>query len=833
MFALTLKNLFAHKMRMISTAFAVVLGVAFMAGTLVFADTLSATFGDVLAEANNGVDVLVRADRDLDLGDSGATIDASTVDLVRQMAGVDQAEVRVSGYAQLVGPDGLPIGDPNLGSYGFNWSDVEALNPYRLVAGRAPTADTEIVIDRASASSVGFEPGDSVTVLTKGEPRRFTIAGIATFGSADSAAGANAVLFTAATAQELLAVPGQVEGVVVTSAAGVSQDELASRIEAVVPDGIGAITGEALVAEDKAAFDADFGLFKTFLLVFAGIAVFVGAFIINNTFSITVAQRSKEMAMLRALGASRRQVLGSVLIEAGTTGVVASAVGLVAGIGVAQALRAMLASFGINLPGGPPVIGVGSMLVAFTVGVVVTAVSAVLPARRASRVLPIAALRDVAIDRSSSSRRRALSGFVVTAIGVVVLLIGLGGGGVAAVGGGAVVSLIGFAVLGPIFARPGARLLGLPLQLSGITGDMATQNAMRSPKRTARTASALMIGVALVSFITVFGASVKTSFAGSLDDNFRGTHVVESGTLDGAGAGLSPELASALRATPGVDAVAETRFSPAIINGKQNDFFEAFKAAAIQGVFDLGTVEGDLGLLGADGIAVQSDYAAENDLSVGSVLPVTLPTGEFDFTVRALYEGNEWFGDQFLDIAAYDTYLPGLLDARIYLSGDGAAISSAAAPYPTAEVQDRDEFFASQSGELDQLLGVVYAMLALAVLMALFGIANTLALSIFERTREIGLLRAIGMTRRQISATVRGESIIIALFGTTGGLAVGTFFGWATMHALADQGFDEFSLPVGQLAFIAGLAALAGAVTAVLPARKAARLPILDALVAQ
>ena len=835
MLALTVKNLVAHKMRLVSTAFAVLLGVAFMAGTLILTDSLGATFETVVTDANEGVDAVVRAPSDVDLayGQPGERIDASIADDVRTVDGVDGVAVRINGYAQLVGPDGAPVGDQSEApAFGLNWIDDDSLNPYRLSSGRAPVAADEIVIDQDTADATGYRAGDVVTVLSSAEPAEFMITGVARFGAADSPAGSTVVLFDDVAAENLLSAPGRVDAVVVTAADGVSQEQLATSIATVLSDDIEVVTGDEIIAEDQAAFDAVFGPFKTFLLVFAFIAMFVGAFIINNTFSITVAQRAKEMAMLRALGASRRQVLRSVVVEATITGVLASLTGIAAGIGVAIGIRTMLAAAGVDLPEGPTVITANSMLVAFAVGVVVTVVSAVLPARRAGRIRPIEALRDVAFERTTTSIRRVVSGASITSIGVILLLVGLSGAGLAAVGAGALVSLIGFAALGPIVARPFARLFGYPMKVSGVAGEMATRNAMRSPKRTARTASALMIGVALVAFITVLAASFKTSFAGSLEDTFAGTHVVDSGVFDGNG-GLSPELARTLASTPGVEVVAEARHTPAIVDGGASGDLQAFTATDIGDIFHLGEMQGDLAGLGPYGIAVHADQATSRGWTLGTAVPVTLASGEVRLTVEAIYDNaSEWVGTQFVDIAALDAHVPGSLDSRVYVIGDDDAVRSAAADYPTADVLDADAFFDSVSGEIDQVLGIVYGMLALAILIALLGVANTLSLSIFERTRELGLLRAVGMTRSQVRSTVRGEAVVVAVFGAVGGLGVGTFFGWATVDALADQGVDTLTLPFTRLVIITAIAAVAGALAATLPARRAARLDVLDALAA-
>ena len=835
MFKLTIKELAARKLRLLSTAFAVLLGVAFMAGTLVFTDTIGAAFDSALAEANEGVDAYVRTPSEIDLGygEPGPRLDASLAQTVASVDGVDEVALRINGYAQLVDRDGKPVGDiANSPAFGTNWIDVDDLNPYELASGHAPTNDGEIVVDKASADKAGYEPGDVATVLTKSAPRQFTIAGIAKFGTNDSPAGATAVLFTDAAATELLGSPGQADAIAVTADAGVSQADVAAAVQAAVGGDVEVITGATLIAEDQASIGEDLAEFETISMVFAVVAVFVAAFIINNTFSITVAQRTREMAMLRAIGASGRQVKRSVLIEAVVSGALASAAGLAAGVGVAVGLKQLMSAFGFDMPDHAMVISNNAMILSFAVGVLVTVLSAWLPARRAARIAPIAALRDVNVDRSAGSARRAVTGSVITAVGVAALLAGLGGE-IALVGVGALVMFIGVAVLGPVLARPVAKVFGIPLKMRGLSGELATRNAMRNPKRTARTASSLMIGVALVGFITVFAASAKTSMAGSLETDFTGTHIVQAGGYDNS-SGISPDLADELRSTPGVEVVSQARLSPAIVDGSAMEAFYAFDGTTVADVFVLGSVEGDLASLGADGIAVSAEHADEQGWSIGSTVPATFPSGDTTFVVEAIYSsGTDWVGEMFVDLDALRANGGEELDYRVYVSGDEAAIASVAGAYASADVLDKDGFLDVVSADIDTMLGLFYALLMLAVVIALLGIANTLALSIYERTRELGLLRAVGMGRSQVRSTVRWEAIIIAVFGTTLGLAVGTFFGWAIVRALADEGIDTLTVPVTSLAVVTLIAGFAGAMAAVMPARRAAKLDVLKALVTE
>jgi putative ABC transport system permease protein len=806
-----------------------------MAGTVVFTDTIGATFDSALAEADAGVDAYVRTPSEIDrgYGEPGPRLDASLAQSVASVDGVDQAALRIDGYAQVVGPDGEPVGDISKNpAFGTNWVTVDDLNPYELASGHAPTDDGEIVIDKASADKAGYQPGDVATVLTKGAPRQFTIAGIATFGTADSPAGATAVLFTDAAATELLATPGQADAIAVTADPGVSQADVAAAVQAAVGGEVEVITGATLVAENQASMAANLAEFETISLVFAVVAVFVGAFIINNTFSITVAQRTREMAMLRAIGASGRQVRRSVLIEAVVIGALASGAGLAAGIGVASGLRQLMSAFGFDMPDGATVISPNAMALSFAVGLIVTVLSAWLPARRAAKIAPFAALRDVSVDRSAGSGRRAVVGAAITAVGVAALFVGLGGE-IALVGAGALVTFVGVSVLGPVLAGPVATVFGTPLRLRGLSGELATRNAMRNPKRTARTASSLMIGVGLVGFITVFAASAKVSMAGSLETDFTGTHIVQAGGSDDS-TGLSPDLADELRSTPGVDVVSQARLSPAVIDGTATDALYAFDSTTIDEVFVLGSVEGDLESLGADGIAVSAEHAADQGWTIGSTVPATFPSGDTTFVVEAVYSGGtDWVGSMFVDLDALLANGGDELDYRVYLSGDEAAITSVAAAHASAEVLDKDAFLDVVNSEVDTMLGMFYALLMLAVVIALLGIANTLALSILERTRELGLLRAVGMGRSQLRSTVRWESIIIAVFGTTLGLAIGTFFGWAIVRAMADQGIDTLTVPVGNLVVVTVIAALAGAMAAVMPARRAAKLDVLKALVTE
>jgi putative ABC transport system permease protein len=502
------------------------------------------------------------------------------------------------------------------------------------------------------------------------------------------------------------------------------------------------------------------------------------------------------------------------------------------GIAVAAGLKALLGSFGIDVPEGPTVVSQQTIVVSLAVGVLVTMASAFLPARRAARVAPIAALRETAIETTNGSKRRAVVGVVLTAIGVAALLAGLSSPEVSLVGLGALVVFVGVSVLGPVLARPVTRVLGAPLpRARGMAGALARQNAMRNPKRTARTAASLMIGVGLVGFITIFAASTKSSIAGGLERDYRGTHIIESGAYDST-AGLSPDLAASLRNLDGVEAISESRVTQAVVGDMVRAELYAFEPQSLEQIIDLGTVTGDLGALGADGIAILADEAAEHGWQIGDAIPVKLITGTKQFVLRATFtNADEWLGSEFVALDAFEANLPDQLDFRLYVkASDETALKQAAAAYPSAEVLDKQGFIDSLNAEINQMLGLIYAMLALAIVIALLGIANTLALSIFERTRELGLLRAVGMAKGQLRAAVRWEAVLIALFGTSLGLAVGTFFGWAMVRALSSEGIDQLAIPTGSLIVVTLVAAAAGVGAAIMPARRAARLNVLKAI---
>src|SRR5215471_4735945 len=523
MYKIVVQGLLARKRRLVTTALAVVLGVAFTAGTLVLTDTMTHIFNDLSAGVYKGTDAVVRAKAVFDAGLNGGgeqrpNIDASLVQPLSHVPGVAAAEGSAFGYTRLIGKDGKPLGHPANGAptLGGNWSTNPRLNPFHLVAGHAPQAPDEVVIDKQSANDGHLAVGDTTTVLVSGPPQRVRIVGIVGFGTADSPAGASIVLFTTPVAQRLVAAPGKFSTINFVAAPGVSQQQLASNLSRVLPPGTEALTGAALIKETQDNFQKVLSIFSKFLLIFAVVAVLVGGFIILNTFAITVAQRTRENGLLRALGTSRRQVLWWVIIEAVAVGVIAALIGLAAGVAVAAGLKALLGLFGFTLPGGSLVVSATTVIVSLLVGIGVTVVAAISPARKAAKVPPVAAMQEATVGSTGyGSKQRIVVGIAILAIGLAALFYGLFGhigNAFLVVGLGVLLVFLGVSVLGRTVSLPLSRTIGTPLpRIKGVTGTLAQENTMRNPKRTAASASALMIGVGLVGFISIFASSAKAS----------------------------------------------------------------------------------------------------------------------------------------------------------------------------------------------------------------------------------------------------------------------------------------------------------------------------------
>lgn len=834
----TLRSLLARKLRLMLSGLAVVLGVSFVSGTLVLTDSLSRVFDQLFATVNANTAVTVRAESGLGSG-SGTTQDrepvpAELLGRVRGVEGVADAAGAVSGYAEVVGPDGKAISTGGAPAFGVSFQPDSPQESLVLRGGEAPDNDDEIVLDVSTAERAGIEVGDEVTVLLRGPAQEFTVAGLVGFATSDNLAGAALTGFPLEVAQRVLGTPGTYSEIVVAAEDGVESADLQQSVAAVLPTGLEAVTDEQVIAEASDEVSEGLGFFSTALLVFAAISLFVGAFLIFNTFSMLVAQRTRELALMRALGASRRQVTGSVLLEAVVVGLLASVVGFFLGLGVALGLQGVLATLGIDLPDGDTVIRTRTLVACLVVGVGVTALAAVVPARRAARVAPVEAMRESGPAEDRSLARRGIGGGVLLALGVALLAYGLAEGELPAVGGGAVLAFLGVATLSPFVARPVTGLLGAPFARMGVPGRLGRGNAVRSPRRTSATAAALMIGLALVSAVSVLGASIKTSVVAVVERSLGADYVLHTENY----ASFSAEVATALREQPGIEAVAAFRGSEVEIDGEQG-WLQGVEPQALERVLKLQTVEGSLDTLARGQIAVDEKTATARGVQVGDELPVTWArTGMQTMTLGAVYAANEFAGGVLVGDETFTANSTSeLVDVvAVKIEPDAApaqtraAVDRAVAGFPNVLVEDQAEFIAAQEEQLDQLLNAITVLLVLSVLIAVLGIINTLALSVVERTRELGLLRAVGLSRRQLRRMIRVESVIIAIYGALLGIGVGTAFGWALVRALREQGITEFTLPYDRLALVVLAAGIAGVLAAALPARRAARLDVLQAV---
>ncbi|MFE1960231.1 ABC transporter permease [Streptomyces sp. NPDC059479] len=840
-------SLRAHKRRFAGTFTAVLLGVAFLTGTLVMGDTLRGSFGTMFGEAAGGTDAVVRSSNVVTVPGEGQgsrePVDTALIARIGRTPAVAAVAPRIEGAGQLVGANGEPIGGQGPPTVAGNWIDDQELNPYRLAEGRVPARTGEVVVNRGGAEAGGLRIGDR-TVLRTPDPVEVTVVGLATFAGEDGMAQVTYTGMTRADAEKYLTPePGRAASIQVRAGPGVSQRELVDALTPVLPPGVEAITGQESADENQDMISGQFlGLFTTLLLVFSGIVLLVATFSIHNTFAIVVAQRTRESALLRALGASRGQIVGSTLAEAAVVALAASAAGLLAGLGIAAGLQALFPAIGFPFPEGPLVIGALSMLLPLAVGVVVCLGSALLPAVRAGRTAPLAALRETAVDHSGGSRTRAVTGTALGAVSAGAILTGvLATPSLLLAGTGAVLALVSFVVLGPVASSYAVRILGGPLdRLRGVSGGLARRNALRSPKRTAATATALMIGVAVVSLFTVFGASLKATMDRTVDRSFAGDLAVSAPAFGGGGSGLSPRLAPALAELPEVAVAVGLGRGVAEVDGQGRALTVTDPVALAEG-FDLGSVQGSLTGLGTDGIAVSDTEADKRGLRLGGSAELAFTDGKKEtVTVRAVYGRSELAGDYVITRAAWaphraqdsDTLVSVTFRDGVSAATGTAAVEKAAKAYGNPEVQTRDEYARTAAGAIDMMLTLVYALLALAVVIALLGIANTLTLAVHERTRELGLLRAVGQTRAQLRAMVRWESVLVAAFGTAGGLALGGLLGWVIVKASEGAGDTPFAfaVPPVQLVLIAVVGLTAGAIAGWPPARRAARLDVLRAI---
>ncbi|MEZ5246064.1 MAG: FtsX-like permease family protein [Acidimicrobiales bacterium] len=825
MLRLSIRSLLAKKLRFITTAVAIVLGVAFTAGTMILADTMSASYGTAIEGVADGVDVVVRGHR-LDPDDpltARAEIPLDTLDTIAGLPGVAAAAPYAEGYTEVIGADGSTI--DVMQSVGLNWIDDDVLALYEVVDGRAPSAPGEVALGDNTADLADVAIGDPVDLLTVRGRETFTVVGLTQLSGGSAFGSTGFVHFTDADAEGRITELGQTDWVIARGDGSVTPDALAASASLVLPDQ-SIVTGQGMIDEQQADVDRAVDLIRTILLVFGFIALFVGAFTIANTFTVTIAQRTKELALVRAIGAGRRQVLGSVVIEAAVLGVVAAAAGVVAGIGVAAGLTELFATFGLEFPDSDLVIATRTIVWSMATGVGVTIGSALLPARRGASVAPVEAMREASTEPAGVPIRRTVVGLVAAVAGVVLLLVGGSDGNAKTVGYGMALAFVGALALGPVLVRPVVAALAVPLGWFGASGRLAAANARRNSKRSAATASALTIGVMLVAGAAMFASTASETVRGDVEEVFVADRIVRP---LGMSPGMPTELAAALADIDGVD-VLPMQTADVSIDG-DTTAVTGLDLAAADGFLDVEVVDG---AIDATSLAVGDQLAADQGWSVGDTIDITFADG----TSEQLPIGVVLDEGAALEpvIAPYDLVAAhGIgLDQLLFIdAGDDdsiAAVEAITDQMPTATVESVSELSDAIAGTFDTLLTIVLGFLGLAIVIAVLGIATTIGLSVHERTRELGVLRAVGMSRSQLRRSIRLEAIVIALFGTAIGAALGIGGTWALLRTLTDDGFADPVLPIGPLVGTAIGAILAGTAAAALPAHRAARRKVLDAI---
>jgi putative ABC transport system permease protein len=843
MFRIALKSIVGRKARLVLTSLAVILGTAFLSGTSVFSATLDRTFNNLFEDVFKNIDGYVRSTQVVE-GDFGLIerqrIPADYVDKVLSVPGVSDAVPDIQAFARIVGKDGKPIGTEGAGPPTFGSVAVEFKGALWTIAeGKFPKGPTEVALDEASAEKAGYVLGDKVKVVAQSGSRTFTLVGIASYGDVRSPGGATFALFDVPTAAEFLGKPGFVDAILVVGDGSRSDDALAKDIDAIFEPSqkVETLTGAEITKETQDDIGQALSFFSIFLTIFSVIALGVGSFVIYNVFSISAAQRQKENALLRALGANRAQITRSMLIESIVVGLFGSLLGFVGGIGISKLLSVALPALGFDLPSGGLVISASILINTVIVGLVVTVLSAVLPARRAGKVPPLAAMRATAIETAGPGRVRLFWGLGSMLVGLGIIGAVIGGSSNNLLGFGVLFVFIGTIVIGPSIARPVALFLGRPAEtLRGVTGQMARQNAARNPKRTSRTSAPVLIGVALVTAVSALAASINGQIADLFTEQFKGDYAVNS-NAQGFG-GLSPDLATTLSSIDGVNDASGIGTVLTKINDKGRTLI-VITPSTIGGNYDIGLVNADYSILDKDGILISESLAERDNLKIGSVIPVTFGDGVTrDLTVRALYVHDDLAGDRVISRETFANTTVSSFDFSIYVTLEKGAdnekvraeLQKAVDEYGQGKLLSRDEYIDEQAGQVNQLLGLIYGLLALSVIIAIVGIIITLLLSVFERQREIGLLRAVGMTRSQVRTTVRWESVITSLLGAVVGILLGLGLGWVIVFALRDQGLTSFQIPIGSTVFIMVMSFVVGVLAAVYPAWRATKVDMLDAL---
>ena len=844
MLKVTWRNLVARKLRLLLSAFAIVLGVAFVAGSLIFTNAMGGAFDDIIEGSTADVEIAYEGANDFDSQQDARVIPASVVKDLEKLPEAEGVHATTGLLTVFViGADGKVIGGSGPPGLAYNPTEARAITGKQittLTEGELPDGPGEVALEISTAEKAGYEIGDTVTLVTPGEPPTLEaeLTGLVEFG-AGGLNGATLTIFDTEYMQEAFFGGRDVYTAISLNAAeGVSQKELAEAAQEVLPKGVVARTGDAVVAKNQAGIDEFMGFLNTFLLVFAAVSLVVGTFLIINTFSILVAQRSRELALLRALGASRRQVNRSVLLEAFGVGVVGSTLGLLGGYVLALGLRALFGVFGLDLTGAEFTVTPTTILASYAVGIVVTVVAAYIPARRASRIAPVQALRDDIAMPESSLRIRVLVGGLLVVGGAVSMATGLaevGGEVLLQLGLGMLAVLIGVALLSPLIARPVIKAFGVLFRPFGSVGRLATENSLRNPRRTAATASALMVGLALMAMMSILGSSASASTDEAIESTLTSEFVVSNAV----GQPFSTDVADQIRELDSVDTVSSLRYAYPKVEGGGDAWLAAIDPSDFAEVMDVPMIAGTIGALDEGKVLIGAGPAEGGGYEVGDTVTLEFQGGNVDVEVAGIIDTSgavpaEWLVTQ--ETLEKGGLAP--LDSMLFITKvDGASteelrsgVAEITEELPTVTLKDPQEFADEQKSQINTFLYMIYGLLVLSVLIAILGVVNTLALSVIERTREVGLLRAIGLSRRQLRTMVRLESIVIAVFGALLGLGMGLAFGLSLMRALEDEGLTEVVVPWLTLVACVLAAAVVGVLAALFPARRAARLDVLRAI---
>ena len=850
MIRVALKGLAGRKLRTALTALAIVLGVAMVSGTYALTDRMDRAVDALFTGAYTGADAVISGKTVVEASASGdATVPAALLNQVAALPEVEAASGGIVDTARLVDRSGKPIStrDSAIGLSVDARPSARRFDPLRLTAGRWPSASTETAVDAGTANKHDLAVGDRIGVAARGPVGRFTITGVAKFTGLNSTGKLTLAIFDVPTAQALFGKTGRLDEIWAAGKDGVSPERLVRKLQPLVPAGGEVATGAAKVKAEAKGSDKQVAIVQKLLLAFGGIALFVGAFVIFNTFSITIAQRMRELATLRTLGASRRQVLASVIVESLAIGVLGSVIGLLLGLGLDRGLAALAAAAGNDLPDSGAVLATRTVVVCLVAGVLITLVAGLFPALRATRVPPIAAVREGAtLPNSRLARYAPQIAAAAIALGAGAISVGLFAGGLGAteilalLAFGCLVLFVGVAMISTALVKPLASVLGWPGQrMAGAPGRLARENSLRNPGRTAATAAALMIYLALVTFVSVLGQGMRTSVADGVDRVVAADYVV---TADDDVSPLPPAVGDALSALPGAGTVSSLRQDSASAFGSDqsvNGLDPATIGDVVRLDWDAGSAA-SLAQLGADGAVLQRDFATDHDLRLGSRFGLETAQGrKLELTVKGIYRPpgvDAILAPIGISRDTFDASFERPQDAFTFLSASGGAsdattraLEAAIRGFPEAELLTRSEFRDARVKPIRTTLIVVYVLLAMTVIVSLLGMVNTLVLSVVERTRELGMLRAVGMTRRQLRRMIRHESVITALIGAALGLPLGIALAALVTQALSDMGI-AFAVPGAALALFALTAILAGLLAAIFPARRASRMNVLDAL---